>query len=34
VLRRQIAQDLSLTGGGIGNRHRLPPGFGANQVIA
>src|ERR1022692_1134665 len=34
VLCRQIAQDLPLAGGGIGNRHGLPPGFGANQIIA
>ena len=34
VLGRQVAQNLPLAGGGIGNRHGHPPGFGANQVIA
>jgi hypothetical protein len=34
VLCRQVAEDLPLASGGFGNRHGLPPGFGANQVIA
>jgi hypothetical protein len=34
VLCRQVAEDLPLVGGGIGNRHGLPPGFRANQFIA
>jgi hypothetical protein len=34
MLCRQVAEDLPLAGGGFGNRHGLPPGFGANKIIA
>jgi hypothetical protein len=34
VLCRQVVEDLPLAGSGIGTGHGLPPGFGANQVIA
>ena len=34
ILCRQVTKDLSLAGGGIGNRHGCTHGFMANQSIA
>jgi hypothetical protein len=34
ILCRQVTKDLSLAGGGIGNRHECTHGFMANQSIA
>jgi hypothetical protein len=34
MLYRQVAEDLPLAGGGVGSRHGLPHGFGANKITA